>query len=59
MFLAYDKYKNFGSNDTAFQQLNKYSQVVEVFFSDFTYSVEKRGGSNYDFWNISFTLEEV
>lgn len=59
MFLSYDKYKNFGSNDPAFEQLNKYSQVVEVFFSDFSYSVEKRGGSNYDFWNISFTLEEV
>lgn len=59
VFLAYDKYKNLGVGQSAFNQLNKYSQVVEVFFSDFSYSVEKRGGSNYDFWNISFTLEEV
>lgn len=59
IFLAYDKYKNLGTGNSAFQQLNKYSQVVEVFFSDFSYSVEKRGGSNYDFWNINFTLEEV
>ena len=59
MFLAYDKYKNLGTGNSAFQQLGKYSQVLEVFFSDFSYSVEKRGGSTYDFWNISFTLEEV
>jgi hypothetical protein len=58
-FLSYDKYTNFGSDDAAYQNLNKYSQVVEVFFSDFSYSVQKRGGSNYDFWDISFTLEEV
>lgn len=34
-----------------------YSQHVEVFFSDFQYSIEKRG--NYDFWNVSLTLEEA
>ena len=59
MFLSYDKYKNLGTGNSAFQQLNKYSQVVEVFFSNFSYSVEKRGGSTYDFWTIDFTLEEV
>ena len=58
-FLSYDKYTNFGKNDSAYQNLNKYSQVVEVFFSDFSYAVQKRGGSNHDYWNISFTLEEV
>ena len=50
---------NFGKTDTAFEQLGKYSQVVEVFFSEFTYSVVKRGGNNYDFWDISVKLEEV
>lgn len=59
MFLAYDKYKNLGEGNIALQQFNKYTQVVEVFFSNFNYSVEKRGGSTYDFWNIDFTLEEV
>jgi hypothetical protein len=59
VFLSYDKYTNFADDDSRFNNLNKYSQVVEVFFSSFDYSVVKRGGSNYDFWNISFTLEEV
>jgi hypothetical protein len=59
MFLAYDNYSNFGSDAAAFNNLGKYNEVVEVFFSDFNYSVQKRGGSNYDFWNISVTLEEV
>jgi len=59
VYLAYDNYSNFGNDEDAFENLNKYNEVVEVFFSDFNYSVQKRGGSNYDFWNISVTLEEV
>lgn len=60
VYLAYDNYSNFGSDDAALaNNLNRYNEVVEVFFSDFKYSVQKRGGSNYDFWNISVTLEEV
>lgn len=59
LFLAYDKYPNFGKAENAYTNLQKYNQVVEVFFSDFSYSVVKRGGSNYDFWNVSFSLEEV
>jgi hypothetical protein len=59
MFLAYDKYKNFGDNDGAFVNLGKYNQIIQVYFSDFNYSVVKRGGSNHDLWNISVMLEEV
>jgi len=59
MFLAYDKYKNFGDDDAAFDNLGKYNQVIQVYFSDFNYSVTKRGGSNHDLWNISVMLEEV
>lgn len=59
VFLSYDKYTNFGKDDAAYNNLSEYSQVVEMFISDFSYSVEKRGGSNYDFWNINVTLEEV
>lgn len=59
MFLAYDKYKNFGDNDAAFNNLGKYNQIIQVYFSDFNYSVVKRGGSNHDLWNISVMLEEV
>lgn len=62
VYLSYDKYSNFSyevSNDERFLNLNKYSQVVEVFFSSFDYSVEKRGGSNYDFWTVNLSLEEA
>jgi len=60
VYLSYDKYSGFGSSgNERFLNLNKYSQVVEVFFDSFDYSVERRGGSNYDFWNVSVTLEEV
>jgi hypothetical protein len=59
VFLAYDKYSVFGDNDAAYAHLTQYNQLVEMFISDFSYSVVKRGGSTYDFWNISVTLEEV
>jgi hypothetical protein len=59
VYLAYDKYSNFGKDDANYGHLGQYNQLVEMFFSDFSYSVEKRGGFNHDFWNISVTLEEA
>jgi hypothetical protein len=59
MFLAYDKYNNFGSDSAAYGHLAQYNQIMEVYFADFNYTVVKRGGSNFDFWNISVTLEEA
>jgi hypothetical protein len=59
VYLAYDKYSTFGKEDSDYQKLGQYNQIVEMFFADFSYSVEKRGGSNYDLWNISVTLEEA
>lgn len=59
MYLAYDKYSNFGKDDEAYSHLGQYNQIVQVYFADFNYSVVKRGGSNFDFWNISVVLEEV
>jgi hypothetical protein len=62
VFLAYDKYTNFenvvGVADP-YANLNKYNQILEVYFADFTYNVQKRGAANFDFWNINFTLEEA
>lgn len=49
VYLAYDK----GDNNT------KYSQIIQMYFKDFNYSVVKRGSSTHDFWNINLTLEEV
>ena len=57
MFLAYDKYNEFSSNKYSY--LAQYNQLVQVYFSSFDYTVVKRGGTNFDFWNISLTLEEV
>jgi len=59
IYLAYDKYSNFGKDDAAFGHLAQYNQIMEVYFADFSYTVTKRGGSNHDLWNISVTLEEV
>lgn len=59
VYLAYDKYKNFGTEDEDYNRLGVYNQVIQMYFSDFSYSVQKRGNSNFDFWNISVRLEEV
>ena len=59
MFLAYDKYDNFGKNNAAFLHLASYNEIIQVYFNDFSYSVEKRGQINHDLWNISVSLEEV
>jgi hypothetical protein len=56
-FLAYDKYTSF--EDNQYNRLNQYNEIVEVFISDFSYSVEKRGANNHDLWNVSLKLEEV
>ena len=59
MYLSYDKYSNFGDDNAAFGHLGQYNQIVQVYFADFNYSIVKRGGNNFDLWNISVTLEEV
>lgn len=59
VYLAYDKYDNFGKDDSSYGHLAQYNQIIEVFFSSFQYTVVKRGNSNYDFWNIDVTLEEA
>lgn len=59
MFLAYDKYNNFGKTSEAMDHLVEYNQIIEVYFSNFTYDVVKRGRSNHDLWNVSVTLEEA
>lgn len=59
VYVSYDKYPDFGSDYAAYQHLNQYNQVVEMFISDFSHSVQKRGGTNYDMWNVSISLEEA
>jgi hypothetical protein len=67
VYLSYDKYNNFDiiySNgeldfDSRYNNIGKYNQVIEMFFADLSYSVQKRGGTDHDLWNISLTLEEA
>jgi len=62
MYLSYDKHVNFRNlenPDAEYDNLNKYNQVVEVFFNKFSYQIIKRSGSNFDFWDINVELEEV
>jgi hypothetical protein len=60
VFLSYDK---FGESN-----VNRYTQVLQMYFSAFDYDVEKRGGgrnlgpnnnTSYDMWNVNLSLEEV
>jgi len=59
VFLSYDKFPEFGKDDAAYQHLSQYQEVLEMYITDFSYSVEKRGGTNFDMWNCSITLEEA
>lgn len=56
-FLSYDKPLEFTVNP--YFNLNKYAEVLEVYFSSFEYNVIKRGMENHDLWNVSLSLEEV
>lgn len=60
VFVAYDNYKALEAGP-AFQPENfkKYTEVLEMYITDFNFSIQKRGGSNYDLWDVSITLEEV
>jgi hypothetical protein len=58
VYLAYDKYSNF-DDAQQYSRLAQYNDAVEMYITDFSYSVSKRGRSNFDMWDISVTLEEV
>jgi hypothetical protein len=57
VYLAYDKPQNFATD--RYNHLDQYSEVIQMYISDFSWTVEKRGGSTFDFWNVSVSLEEV
>ena len=58
VFLAYDRKGIFKGTPDPYDHLGQYNQLIEMFISDFSYSVEKRG-ANFDYWNVSVSLEEV
>jgi hypothetical protein len=60
-FWVYFSYDESGEGN-----LNRYTQVLQMYFSGFDYEIEKRGQawsngmtSGYDMWNISMSLEQV
>ena len=59
VYLAYDKYKEFGDDDAAYGNIGKYNQVLEMYISSFSYTTKKRGSTNMDMWDINVTLEEA
>jgi hypothetical protein len=61
VFVAYDNYRELGLSSPSGQQpnLQKYNEVIEMYITDFSYSVQRRGGATYDLWDVSITLEEV
>jgi hypothetical protein len=58
VFLAYDRKGIFKGRENPYNHLQQYNQLIEMFISSFSYSVEKRG-TRFDYWNVSVTLEEV
>lgn len=58
VFLAYDRKGIFKGTPEPYDHLQQYNQLIEMFVSDFSYSVEKRG-TKFDYWNVSISLEEV
>jgi hypothetical protein len=59
VMLSYDKYNSFTGSGSERLRLAEYSQYMQMYISSFNYSVAKRGGDNFDMWNISVQLEEV
>lgn len=63
VFLAVDRPTTFQSDPQTedpmgVNKLRRYADRREMFFSDFSYDVLKRGGE-FDFWRVQMTLEEA
>lgn len=58
VFIAYDNFHNYDAETDPWEYLGRYNERVEMYLSDFSHSVVKRGGL-YDFWNVSLSLEEA
>lgn len=56
VFMSYDNHYALNNERN---RLKEYSEVVEVFFASFDYSIESRGGENHDLWSVNMSMEEV
>ena len=59
VYLAYDRLDNFEETTNQYNRLNQYNQIVEMYISDISYSVESRSNHRGDLLNFSVTLEEA
>jgi hypothetical protein len=59
MFMSYDRHDKFADQFDEYDHLKQYNDIIEVYFSSFSFNVIKRGGTNHDLWNIDLSLEEV
>ncbi len=61
VFLAYDNYRLFNEvvPEDNFTKMGQYNERIEMYISEFSYDVDKRGATTFDMWNISLSLEEV
>jgi hypothetical protein len=63
VYLGYDKFNNetvAGQiTDQSFNYLGIYTDIRQMYFSGFQYSIQKRGATNHDLWSVSVSLEEV
>jgi hypothetical protein len=65
VYLGYDKFNSDSFKvagdvtDESFTHLGVYNDVRMMYFSGFDYTIEKRGGTNFDFWTVNVSLEEV
>lgn len=61
VLLAYDNYVDLaGYQDiTKYDRLSQYSEAIEMYISDFSYTIQKRGATNHDLWSVSMSLEEA
>jgi len=59
VYLAYDRHDNFAGQESEYNRLAQYNEIVEMYISDISYTVQSRSGNLADLWNISVSLEEV
>lgn len=59
LFISYDKYIEFLGDDDNRNRMSEYQEVMEVYITDFSYTINKRGQNTHDLWDVSITLEEV
>jgi hypothetical protein len=59
MFMSYDRHDKFDGQNDEYDHLNQYNDVIQVYFTSFSFNIVKRGRANHDLWNISVTVEEA